>query len=58
MFHLELTDEEKANLTQIVQDYLSELRMEIVDTDLSDYKDSLKQQRAVVNAILEKLTRP
>jgi hypothetical protein len=58
MFHLELTDEEKTNLTKIVQDYLSELRMEIVDTDLSDYKDSLKHQRSVVNGILEKLTKP
>lgn len=58
MFQLELSEEEKANLIKIMQDYLSELRMEIVDTDLSDYKDTLKHQRAVANAILEKLTKP
>jgi hypothetical protein len=56
MVRLELTAEEAAELREILMRYLSELRMEIVDTDRSDYKDYLRGEKSTVNQILERLT--
>lgn len=55
MVRLELTVEEAAELREILMRYLSDLRMEIVDTDRSDYKDSLREERSTVKHILERL---
>jgi hypothetical protein len=38
-----------------LQDYLSELREEIFDTDNPSYKDNLKDEQATLEAALAKL---
>ncbi len=55
MFELQLTPEEKETLTNILNGFLSDLRMEIVDTDSSQYKDELRHERETVNNLLNKL---
>ncbi len=55
MSNVELTSEELRLLLEILESALSDLRMEIVDTDRSDYKDSLKQRRDLLTRLVEKL---
>ena len=45
MIHLELTQEEKEMLIDILENDLSDLRMEIADTDSSDFREMLKKQK-------------
>lgn len=58
MFQLTLSDEERATLESALDSYLSDLRMEISDTDAYDFRDMLKQRRDALNRILEQLRRP
>lgn len=51
----ELNLEELELLKEILASDLSELRMEIVDTDNSRFKDGLKHRKQVMMDILEKL---
>jgi hypothetical protein len=57
MLHLEfdITEEEKKILTNTLEKYLSELRMEIADTDAEDYREKLKQEKRFIYRFLEKL---
>lgn len=55
MIHIELTPEEASELREVLNRYLSDLRMEIVDTDSSGYKDILKEEKSVVAHILARL---
>lgn len=57
MLHLEIdmSVEEKEILTSTLEKYLSELRMEIVDTDAEEYRDKLKEEKRVIYRFLEKL---
>lgn len=52
---LELNAEEHEVLTQILDNYLSDLRMEIVDTDSTDFKNNLRHRKAVIVKVLEAL---
>jgi hypothetical protein len=51
----ELTPEELELLQEILTSDLSELRMEIADTDNSRFKDGLKHRKQKVMDIMEKL---
>lgn len=53
----EFTPEELELLREILTSDLSELRMEIVDTDNSRFKDGLKHRKQIMMDILEKLGR-
>ena len=57
MLHLEfdMSEEEKKILTSTLEKYLSELRMEIVDTDSEEYRSKLKEEKRVIYRFLEKL---
>jgi hypothetical protein len=48
MFQLELNPEEQKILTEILDVCLSDLRMEIADTDSQDYRGILKERKAVL----------
>jgi len=48
MVRIEFTPEEAENLREILDNYLSDLRMEIVDTDSHDYRAMLKKRRDFV----------
>ena len=55
MIQLDLTKEEKDMLIGILEDDFSDLRMEIADTDNMDFREKLKNQKAVLQKVLETL---
>lgn len=55
MVNIDMTTEEKGILLDILENYISDLRMEIADTDKSDFKEKLKTKKEALNAILAKL---
>lgn len=56
VIHLDLTTEEKRTLIDVLGSYLSEIRMEIADTDsITDFKEGLKAKKEVVAKILDAL---
>ena len=55
MTQLELTAEEAEALKSALEDYLSDLRMEIVDTDSQDFREQLKARKETLMRIRERL---
>ncbi|HNR45904.1 MAG TPA: hypothetical protein PKO03_02480 [Anaerolineaceae bacterium] len=55
MVRLELSPEQYQLLVELLESCLSDLRMEIVDTDRIDYKDMLKDRKDVLLSLLETL---
>ena len=55
MITLELSDIEKDRLIKVLDRYLSNLRMEIADTDSSFFKKDLKSEKETLNGIYNKL---
>ena len=55
MIQLDLTKDEKAILAEILENDLSDLRMEITDTDSLDFREMLKKQKEVLKKVLETL---
>ena len=55
MVELKLDDEEASILDLVLESYLSDLRMEIADTDSYDFRKMLKQRKAVLMKVLESL---
>ncbi|MCF6156178.1 MAG: hypothetical protein E3K36_13260 [Candidatus Brocadia sp.] len=55
MIHLDLTKEENDILIGILENDLSDLRMEITDTDNMDFRETLKNQKVVLQKTLETL---
>ncbi|WP_025321837.1 hypothetical protein [Deferrisoma camini] len=55
MARLELSEEEVRTLVQVLDYALSELRMEIADTDRKDFREGLKAEKQTLSAILERL---
>ncbi|NIP30469.1 MAG: hypothetical protein GTO02_10880 [Candidatus Dadabacteria bacterium] len=57
MVKLELTNIESERLAKALNTYLSNLRMEIADTDSTFFKEDLKKEKNVLNSILERLSK-
>ncbi|MDH3458600.1 MAG: hypothetical protein OER90_17310 [Gemmatimonadota bacterium] len=57
MLQLDLSRDELQILEDVLDSYLSDLRMEIADTDRKDFRDSLKERKRVLNAVLEVVRR-
>lgn len=55
MTRLDLDSQETNVLRQVVERYLSDLRMEITDTDRQNYREMLKEQKRTLEGILERL---
>lgn len=55
MIQLELTAAEQQILVGVLESYLSDLRMEIADTDRKDFREMLKARKQVVMKVLEAL---
>ena len=55
---LTLTPDEATLLARIVRNYLSDLRMEIRETDSYEWRRSLKQDEALLNGLLSRLPAP
>ena len=52
---LTLTAAETVMLTEILESYRSDLRMEIADTDLMDFWEQLKQREVFLDKVLSQL---
>jgi len=55
MSSLEFSQQEIDMLNKIVKSYLSELRMEIADTDQSSFKNGLRKEEELLNKLIEKM---
>lgn len=53
MIQLDLTRREAELLADALDDYLSDLRMEISDTDSQDFRDRLKERKAALRKALD-----
>jgi len=57
MYMLNLTGEEVTILKTVLEEYLSDLRMEVADTDKQDFRNNLKKEEETIKEILGTLTR-
>ena len=57
MISIHISDEENQILIAALESYLSELRMEIGDTDQYEFKQNLKSQKEALMRILDSLCR-
>jgi len=55
MLNLNLSNEEMLILRKILEYDLSELRMEIADTDRMDFRENLKRQKTILKKVIEAL---
>ncbi len=55
MVQLTLTTEEAETLREVLDSYLSNLRMEIADTDAMEFREKLKEQEASLKRVLQRL---
>ncbi len=55
MVQITLTDEEAKTLREALEIYLSDLRMEIADTDAMEFREWLKQQETFIKKLLQQL---
>jgi hypothetical protein len=58
MIHLDFSTDEVKILASVLESYLSELRMEIADTDNHDFREMLKERKAVLEKTLAMLGHP
>jgi hypothetical protein len=57
MVLINFRSEEIAILKEILESYLSDLRMEIADTDKKDFRDVLKKREKFLNELIDLLNR-
>jgi hypothetical protein len=55
MNSLELSKEEKDTLIDVLGSYLSDLRMEMADTDSSFFREELRNKKKILDNILDRL---
>ena len=56
MAQITLNNEETLKLKGILESYLSDLRMEVADTDRKGYRDELKEEELFLKDLIERLT--
>ena len=55
---IELTEEQCAEMQRLLEECLGDLSTEIADTDNAQYREGLRQRRAVVESVLFQLDNP
>jgi len=55
MIRIEVTDAEATTLRDVLDSYLSDLRMEIADTDQMDFREGLKARKKVIEDVMGRL---
>jgi hypothetical protein len=55
MVQLDLKPDEQKVLKETLESYLSDLRMEIADTDNKDYREQLKHRKDILNKVVAAL---
>ncbi len=56
MYSLNLNDEERGLLAEVLQVTISELRMEIADTDSYDYRAQLHKREDMLKALVKRIS--
>jgi hypothetical protein len=54
---LTLSPEEAATLAQVLAEYVSDLRMEVANTDSQEFRDDLKKKELLLKGLLSQLGR-
>ena len=52
---LNLSAEQAETLAQVLDDYISDLRMEVANTDSQDFRDDLKKKELFLKDLLRQL---
>jgi hypothetical protein len=55
MLRIEIEEEEAAVLREALENYISDLGMEVSSTDSLDYREKLKHKRTLLQGIIERL---
>jgi predicted metal-dependent HD superfamily phosphohydrolase len=55
MVRIELSEADVATLKDVLDSYLSDLRMEIADTDRMDFREGLKDRKKVLESLLDRI---
>jgi len=55
MVTLQLTEEESAILKRSLELFLSDVRMEICDTDSADFREGLKKEKSTLEHVIAQL---
>lgn len=55
MAQITLTQEEAATLRDVLSSYVSDLRMEVADTDSSQFRERLKREETMLMKLLQQL---
>lgn len=55
MVQIELNSQEVEMMKEIIEGYLSDLRMEIADTDRMDFRENLKKKEGFLKSLLQRL---
>ena len=56
--HIDLTADETAVVTEILDSALGDLREQIYKAEVTEYKDALKQRESVLTGLLARLGAP
>lgn len=56
MYTITLNDEERNLLAEVLQETISELRMEIADTDSHDYRAQLHKREDMLKAMVKRIS--
>jgi LPS O-antigen subunit length determinant protein (WzzB/FepE family) len=54
---LNLSSEQAETLAQVLEDYISDLRMEVANTDSQEFRDDLKKKELFLKDLLRQLGR-
>lgn len=52
---IQIAEEEAEVLRSVHEEYISELRMEVANTDSMDFREELKRKEAVLKAMVKQL---
>lgn len=55
MVELTISPKEQEILIEVLRSYLSDLRMEIADTDRMEFREMLKERKAILIKVIEEL---
>lgn len=55
---IKLSELEKEILSEVLESHISDMTMEITDTDSMDYREQLKARRTVLQKILKEIKGP
>ena len=52
---IQIAEEEAEVLRSVLEEYVSELRMEIANTDSMDFREGLKRKEEILKALVKRL---